>query len=222
MVNRLRRRFRSHGTAFRTLRTVPAIPDISRYQVNKTIIDIDLDGVTIPGLTGEFFWRQEGGRTATVGRYSYDGVKLFMSWGYRGEAHCAWTSYFAGDQWTVPHRGCPRIVRRPGAVLVGNRWLSTDQRPTRCGGWLTGSGVDGAWAGHPLDSAPSWGSEGFMPDRTLSGASGEVEAPRPRPPARAAGRPTADSLPGDRVPRLGAGLTAYINDGAGGHTETGD
>lgn len=104
------------------------IPDISRYQVNKTIVNIDLDGVVIPGLTGEFFWRREGGRTATAGRYSFAGVRLFLSWGYRGEAHCAWTSYFAGGEWTAPHAGCPRISRESGALLIDGRFRLPYQR----------------------------------------------------------------------------------------------
>ena len=110
---------------------MPLIPDISRYQVNKTIADIDLDGVVIPGLTGEFFWRQEGGRTATAGRYSYAGVKLFLSWGYRGEAHCAWTSYFVGNQWIEPHRGCPRVTRDHGVLVVDGRFVLYPKQPER-------------------------------------------------------------------------------------------
>ena len=101
---------------------MPLIPDISCYQVNKTVVDVDLDGVVIPGLTGEFFWREEGGRMATAGRYSYVGVRLFISWGYRGEAHCAWTSYFVGDRWTPPQAGCPRIIHEPGALLIDGRF----------------------------------------------------------------------------------------------------
>ncbi len=71
--------------------------------------DVALEGTTVPGLTGRFFERREGDRWATVGCYSYDGAELFRAWGYRDEAHCAWTSYRDGGEWTVPHRGCPRL-----------------------------------------------------------------------------------------------------------------
>ncbi len=83
--------------------------------------DIDLEGLAVPGLTGEFFEREEGGRTATAGRYSLRGHELFLAWGYRDEAHCAWTAYRHGAGWTTPHRGCPRqrevdkAIARPGA-----------------------------------------------------------------------------------------------------------
>lgn len=69
---------------------------------------VELEGLIMPGLTGEFFEREEGGRMATAGRYSLGGVELFLAWGYRDEAHCAWTAYRHDAGWTTPHRGCPR------------------------------------------------------------------------------------------------------------------
>ena len=90
---------------------------------NPTIETInDLDGFVVPGLIGEFFWRREGGRTATAGRYSYAGVRLFLSWGYRDQAHCAWTSYFIDGGWTSPHPGCPIVRHDGGNLSVGGHF----------------------------------------------------------------------------------------------------
>ncbi len=96
---------------------MPQLPDISHYKLHKTIVDIDLDGVVVPGLTGRFFQRREGGSTATAGLYSLAGQELFLSWGYRHEPHCAWTSYRFAEGWTAPHAGCPRI-RTAGDALI--------------------------------------------------------------------------------------------------------
>ncbi|MEV4412129.1 hypothetical protein [Catellatospora sp. NPDC049609] len=93
------------------------LPRTAEYTLHRTVPDIDLEGHVVPGLTGEFYRRPEGLRTATVGLYRYRGVDLFMAWGYVGEEHCRWTAYrrTAGD-WTAPHEGCPR-VRRSGDLL---------------------------------------------------------------------------------------------------------
>ncbi|HCT75992.1 MAG TPA: hypothetical protein DGT23_05235 [Micromonosporaceae bacterium] len=95
------------------------IPDISQFNPHLIIADVDLEGTVIPGLTGEFFSREESGRTATVGRYSYEGSELFIAWGYRDEPHCAWTSYRSRSGcWTPPHQGCPRVSHTDDAVLI--------------------------------------------------------------------------------------------------------
>jgi hypothetical protein len=99
---------------------VRQIPDISDYRLHRTVYDIDLEGVVVPGLTGQFYEREEDGRTATAGRYTLAGEEIFIAWGYRDEAHCAWTAYRQRDGWTTPHRGCPRVrvengtIARPG------------------------------------------------------------------------------------------------------------
>jgi hypothetical protein len=100
---------------------VPQIPDISDYKLHRTVHDVDLEGIVVPGLTGQFFERDENGRVATVGCYTLKGEEIFMAWGYRDDAHCSWTAYRQRDGWTAPHRGCPRpravneAIARPGA-----------------------------------------------------------------------------------------------------------
>lgn len=96
---------------------IMTLPRTVDYTPHLTVPDIDLEGQVVPGLTGEFFRRREGARTATVGLYRYRGVELFMAWGYVGEEHCRWTAYRrTGGEWTAPHAGCPR-VRRSGDLL---------------------------------------------------------------------------------------------------------
>lgn len=95
------------------------MPDISQFKAHLIIADVDLEGTVVPGLTGEFFSREESGRTATAGRYSYEGAELFIAWGYRDEPHCAWTSYRSrGGGWAPPHQGCPRVTHTQTAVLL--------------------------------------------------------------------------------------------------------
>ncbi len=55
---------------------------------------------------------------ATAGLYSLSGQELFLSWGYREEAHCSWTSYRRSDGWTPPHEGCPRIRVTNGTLFL--------------------------------------------------------------------------------------------------------
>ena len=136
------------------------IPDISLYSRHRVADDIDLEGHVVPGLTGVFYEREEDGRTATAGVYSYRGIELFQAWGYRDEAHCAWTAYrtIRGD-WTKPHEGCPRIRTMPASIvlLTGEREivLRTARRPTRGGGLQPGRAVGSQAAGCPV--APEMG-----------------------------------------------------------------
>jgi len=100
---------------------VRQIPDISGYSLHRTVHNIDLEGVVVPGLTGRFYEREEEGRIATAGCYSLAGDEIFIAWGFRDEAHCAWTAYRLKEGWSKPHRGCPRVrvengtIARPGA-----------------------------------------------------------------------------------------------------------
>jgi hypothetical protein len=94
------------------------LPDISLYILNKVIQDVDLEGVPVPGLIGNFYRRPEAGRTGTAGVYLLAGQELFISWGYADEAHCAWTAYRSGGGWTIPHQGCPRVRLGDGSLSL--------------------------------------------------------------------------------------------------------
>jgi hypothetical protein len=85
-------------------------PDLAQFRAYKVIDDIDLEGVVVPGLRGEFLSRAEGPRTATVGRYSYAGREVFRAWGYEGEEHCRYFAIVGPDgEWERPQAGCPRV-----------------------------------------------------------------------------------------------------------------
>ena len=111
------------------------IPDISQYAEYRAEPDVSLEGRSVPGLTGRYYQRRDGDRWATIGHYSYDGEELFCAWGYRDEAHCAWTSYRDGGEWTVPHRGCPRLRWSDSELLIDTGRspirLPLDQGPSR-------------------------------------------------------------------------------------------
>lgn len=53
--------------------TRTVLPDLSGYRPHRTVADATLEGVLVPGLRGEFYRREEGGRLASVGRYRYAG-----------------------------------------------------------------------------------------------------------------------------------------------------
>jgi hypothetical protein len=85
-------------------------PDLAHFRPYKVIDDIDLEGVTVPGLRGEFLRRELGERTATVGRYTYGGQELFRAWGYVGEEHCRYFAVRGADgALEPPQAGCPRV-----------------------------------------------------------------------------------------------------------------
>lgn len=93
-------------------------PQLTEFTEHRIVPDIDLEGWIVPGLTGAFFRRPEGDRIASVGLYRYDGVELFMAWGYVGEEHCRWTAYQRDGDWTPPHSGCPRVRQVTGGLQL--------------------------------------------------------------------------------------------------------
>lgn len=105
-----------------------AIPDLFRYRRHKRIDDIDLHGVPVPGLRGDFLRRDLGDRIATVGLYTYYGRNLFLAWGYVGESHCRYTATSDADgNWEPEREGCPdvQILTDPTGLAIrgnGNRW----------------------------------------------------------------------------------------------------
>lgn len=92
-------------------------PDLARYTPHRQARDATLDGVTVPGLHGDYFRRTDGSRIATVGVYRYEGVELFMAWGYADEEHCSHHAVRRPDgTWSEPAIGCPRLRFAPDGV----------------------------------------------------------------------------------------------------------
>lgn len=85
------------------------------------IDDIDLDGVVVPGLRGEFLRREIGGRTAMLSRYSYSGREAFQAWGYQDEEHCRYFAVVGVDgRLERAQAGCPRVrVLSDGTEVAG-------------------------------------------------------------------------------------------------------
>ncbi len=85
------------------------------------IDDIDLDGVVVPGLRGEFLRREVGGRTAMLSRYSYTGREVFQAWGYQDEEHCRYFAVVGVDgRLERAQAGCPRVrVLSDGTEVAG-------------------------------------------------------------------------------------------------------
>jgi len=94
-----------------------SLPDLTLYRQHREAFDAVVEGIQVPGLHAVYYSRPEAARVATVGVYRYDGVELFMAWGYADEAHCRWTAYRRPDgSWTPPRRGCPRVRVKPGTL----------------------------------------------------------------------------------------------------------
>lgn len=97
------------------------VPDLRDYRVHREAADAVVEGVAVPGLHGTYYSRSgtsaASARVATAGVYRFDGVELFMAWGYADEAHCRWTAYRRPDgSWTAPRRGCPRVRLTPDGL----------------------------------------------------------------------------------------------------------
>jgi hypothetical protein len=107
-------------------------PDLVHFLPYRTIDDIDLDGVVVPGLRGEFFHRPDADRTATVVRYSYEGLEVFQAWGYLDEEHCRYFAVVGADgALESPQAGCPRVrVLSDGSRIIGLAMYSAT------GAWL--------------------------------------------------------------------------------------
>jgi hypothetical protein len=86
------------------------LPDLSVYDLHRTVGDSPVRGVPVPGLTATYFRRSGPGRTATAGLYAYQGVELFVAWGYAGERHCRFHAFRDLDGgWEQARPGCPRV-----------------------------------------------------------------------------------------------------------------
>ena len=97
------------------------LPDLSAYRLHRTVVDAEFEGVPVPGLSAEFFRREEAGRLASAGRYRLRGRDLLLAWGYVDEEHCRFSAVRAADGcWSAPMPGCPQIrVIRAGARVTG-------------------------------------------------------------------------------------------------------
>lgn len=98
------------------------MPDLSTYQLHRTVADAPFEGVAVPGLSAEFFHRGDGDRVATVGRYRFAGRELLMAWGWADEEHCRHSAVRdPGGGWHEPTAGCPvvRIDRGPEGDVTG-------------------------------------------------------------------------------------------------------
>ncbi|WP_033341476.1 hypothetical protein [Catenuloplanes japonicus] len=109
------------------------LPDLRTYRLHRTLPEADFEGVPVPGLHAEFYRRPVGDRIASVGRYSYNGRRLLLAWGYVGEEHCRYSAVRDPRRgWQPATQGCPDVrVVRDGEAVTGfavrdarGRWLS--------------------------------------------------------------------------------------------------
>jgi hypothetical protein len=93
------------------------VPDITQYRLHRTVDDVPVWGVAVPGLCARFLrHRDEDGRTAGI--YAYGGRDVFVAWGRAPVRHCDWHAFVdPGGRWEAPRRGCPRVR----AVREGDR-----------------------------------------------------------------------------------------------------
>ena len=107
------------------------LPDLTEYRLHRVADEADFEGTAVPGLSAEFYRRDEDGRLASVGRYAFDGRTLLLAWGYVDEEHCRFSAVAGVDgAWQTPVPGCPEVrVLRDGDAVSR----------------LTVRGADGAW-----------------------------------------------------------------------------
>ena len=122
------------------------VPHLADFQPYRTVENVDLHGVVVPGLRAEYLRR--GRLIATA--YSYAGRELFAAWGYAAEEHCRYFAVVGPDgAWEDPQPGCPRAR----ALRVDGRLLGVGVR-SKTGVWLvsepppTASTADGGSTGH--------------------------------------------------------------------------
>ena len=92
------------------------LPDLSVYDLDRVVEDSPVWGVAVPGLRVAYYRR---GPRSTAGVYAYQGVEIFVAWGYVDERHCRFHAFRdpAGD-WEPPQPGCPRVRARQGGGLL--------------------------------------------------------------------------------------------------------
>jgi hypothetical protein len=119
-----------------------SLPDLCQYRLHRVDDNAEFEGVAVAGLRAEIYHRDDGGHTASVGRYWYAGRELLMAWGYVDEEHCR-SHAVRGDDgaWHPAALGCPdvRVVRDqadPDAPVTGfavrdphGRWITGTNSP---------------------------------------------------------------------------------------------
>jgi hypothetical protein len=98
------------------------LPDLADYHLHRVVEDAPVWGVEVPGLRASYWRRdQQDGRTATAGLFSYQGVPVFLAWGYTDERHCRFHAFRTPDgRWEQPRSGCPRVrAERDGGTVTG-------------------------------------------------------------------------------------------------------
>jgi hypothetical protein len=99
----------------------PVLPDFDGYLPHRTVQDAPLEGEPVPGLRADFYRRDEDGRVASVGRYSYGEREFLLAWGFADEPHCRRNAVRAPDgAWHPAVDGCPEVeLIRDGQTVVG-------------------------------------------------------------------------------------------------------
>lgn len=126
---------------WRTTDTGPSL-DLDDWYLHRTVTDVDVDGLVLPGVTGRFHRRPHGVRTASIGVFTTDD-DCFAAWGYVGETHCRFHATRRADGgWNTAVPGCP--VLRPVAEADGTGFVL-----------LTPQGAQRFVTGHDVVLAPA-------------------------------------------------------------------
>jgi hypothetical protein len=113
------------------------LPDLSVYDLDRVIEDSPVWGVAVPGLRVAYYRR---GPRSTAGVYAYQGVEIFVAWGFADERHCRFHAFRdpAGD-WEPPQPGCPRVRARQGGGLLLRTRNGLRELPDQSAGAVAGS-----------------------------------------------------------------------------------
>jgi hypothetical protein len=114
------------------------LPDLSVYDLDRVVEDSPVWGVAVPGLRVTYYRR---GPRSTAGVYAYQGVEIFVAWGYADERHCRFHAFRdPGGDWEPPQPGCPRVrARQGGGLLLRTRNGLREVLPDQSAGAVAGS-----------------------------------------------------------------------------------
>lgn len=87
-----------------------AMPDLASFSLHEIVYDVDIEGVSVPGLCAVFYRCADGDRILSVGIYMLGCLELFRVWGHADREHWAYHSVMCADgSQDGPHVGCPDV-----------------------------------------------------------------------------------------------------------------
>jgi hypothetical protein len=104
------------------LDTLPLLSSFSKYAEKEGLIYDD--GSTTDNVRSEFFEKNAGNKTISVGVFYYEDTPLFCAWGYKDDEHCGMHAVMGEHgSWQSPQVGCPIkiAIKNNDGINIGIR-----------------------------------------------------------------------------------------------------